>query len=390
MINKVIYIGYQPLTEKVREDFYFKNLIDNGYKVEYWDLTEIYFGRFGNEELDEEFIIKFNSYDQIKKNIKTLNIDNILFISNITFEYRSLKLYMLLSKYKCKTSFFARGALPSLTGDLKVMNLFLKLRKIFDKEKITRYLKNKWTFILKVNGFVSPHFIVFKAGEMGLQTVGLANNVESKKSKIIEINSFDLEKYKECLNIDKLIDSKYCVYLDDYLPFHPDFELLNIKTVEPIEFYDKLNHIFQVFEKKYNVEVVVAAHPKAIKYKETDFFNGRKIFFNQTAQLTFHSEFLIVHCSTSISFAVLNKKSIISLTTNSLRETMPYYYNFISDFSKTLDTNLINIDDYNLDNLDIRESNIDKYLDFKYKYLTSKESENRLSSEIFIQAISEL
>lgn len=390
MINKIIYIGYQPLTEKVKEDFYFKNVIDNGFKVEYWDLTEIYFGRFRNEVLDEESIIKFSSYDQLKKNIKIQNIDNSLFISNITFEYRSLKLYMLLSKYKCKTSFFARGALPSLTGDLKVMNFFLKLRKIFDKEKFIRYFKNKLAFILKLNGFVSPHFIVFKAGEMGLQTVGLANDVENKKSKIIEINSFDLEKYKECLNIDKPIDSKYCVYLDDYLPFHPDFELLNIKTVEPIEFYDKLNHIFQVFEKKFNVEVVIAAHPKAIKYKETDFFKGRKIFFNQTAELTCYSEFVIAHCSSSISFAVLNNKSIISLTTNNLKSIMPDYQGFISSFSQILDTNLINIDDYNLDNIEVKKTNVIKYSDFKYKYLTSKMSENKLSSEIIIEEISTL
>ena len=63
MIDKVIYIGYQPLTEKVVEDFYFNELIKNQIKVEYWDLTKIFFQIKLNDLIKSENIKKIHSYD---------------------------------------------------------------------------------------------------------------------------------------------------------------------------------------------------------------------------------------------------------------------------------------------------------------------------------------
>lgn len=387
MINKVVYLGYQPLTEKVKEDFYFKKVKEKGIEIEYWDLSEVYFKNLLKDKLEDDFIVKINSFSILEDLIKQEDKLSTLFLSNITFEYRVLTLYRLLSKYKCKTSFFARGALPFPASTSRVENFIFKLKKALDLNLLFGYVKNRYAYFLKKNGVVKPFVLVFRAGEKGTQTIGVGSNIEIEKSKIIDINSFDYDKYLETKNSKNLMINKYCVFLDEYFPFHPDFEMLKIKTIEPNEYYEKLNHFFDLVESKFNVEVIIAAHPKADKYREKDFFNKRKVFFNKSAELSRYSEFVLTHCSSSISFAVLNKKPILTLTSNSIKEVMPNYYNFINHFSKILDTHLVNIDDVVSSQIVLREHNSFKYSEYVYKYLTSLKSQDMISSEVFTQSI---
>ena len=60
MITKVVYIGYQPLTEKVKSDFYFNIVLENGFELEYWDLSSIYFPNVLKDNLFEDYIFKMN------------------------------------------------------------------------------------------------------------------------------------------------------------------------------------------------------------------------------------------------------------------------------------------------------------------------------------------
>lgn len=390
MINKVIYIGYQPLTVKIREDFYMKNLLNEDFEVEYWDLTDIYFKNILKDELDEKFIIKIMSFKQLKNYLSKQNIENTLFISNITFEYRVLKLYRLLSKYNCRTSFFARGSTPSFSEDKSMRNFFKTIKKIFQIKLLLLYLGNKYSELLKKFGIVKKYEVVFQAGDAGIYSIGYGSQLESAKSNIVNVNSFDFDKFKEKENSLRVINNKYCVYLDEYLPYHPDFKMFKIKTVDPSNFYKKLNNYFDLIEKKYDVEILIAAHPKANKYKEINPFNNRKIFFNSSAELTKHSEFVIMHCSTSVSFAVLNNKPIISLTSDHLKSVMPNYDCIIKKFSDSLDTYLVNIDNVKNEENFVNDINNVKYNDYKYKYLTSKDSENSLSKEIFLNVLSKL
>lgn len=390
MINKVVYIGYQPLTEKVMEGFYFQNVIDKEIAIEYWDLSDIYFPNILKDQSEESFIIKINAFSQLETLLKGQEIENTMFISIITFEYRVLRLYRILSKYKCKTSFFARGALPSFSKDGSVKKMFVKIKKLFNFKLLLLYLGNKYAGFLKKSGVVYPYEVVFQAGDAGISAIGSGSEVEKAKSDIVDINSFDFDKFQENINICRMIDNKYCVYLDEYLPYHPDFKMFKIDTVNPAVFFEKLNAFFDLIEEKYNIEIVIAAHPKAQKYKKENPFNNRKIFFNKSAELTKHSEFVIIHCSTSVSFAVLNSKPIISLTSNDLKSVMPAYNIIIEKFSDALDTCLIDVDNVKKEENFVNYINDAKYDNFKYKYLTSKESENYLSSEIFINTLLKL
>jgi hypothetical protein len=67
---------------------------------------------------------KFNTLENFKTvvlplNLKLEKIEEILIIPIIGFEWRSLYLYYILNKYKCRIGFFARGMLPIYSINLK-------------------------------------------------------------------------------------------------------------------------------------------------------------------------------------------------------------------------------------------------------------------------------
>ena len=87
------------------------------------------------------------------------------------------------------------------------------------------------------------------------------------------INYFDYDDFLSTKFSQRIIPEKYCVFHDEYLPHHPDFSMLGINTVDEKLYYKDLNIFFNLIEETYKVKVVIAAHPKAEKYKSFNLFN---------------------------------------------------------------------------------------------------------------------
>lgn len=384
MIKKVIVIGYQPLTDKVVKDFYFSILKDNGFQVEYWDLSMIYFPNILHDLLVDKRIIKIRDKNELVLKLAACQIKECFFVLHITYEYRVLDLFRLLTKYDCTISFFARGALPVSNRESTWVE---KILKSLNPGTLARFVKNKYAGMLKRIGYIKPYDIVFSAGNFGYLTVGIAAYIEKQQSKIIAINSHDYDTALENLSETSMIDGKFCLFLDEYLPLHPDFKLLGIKSVDADEYYDTINRFFDVIEEKYGLPIVIAAHPKAEMYKSRNPFNGRKVIFGKTSQLTRDCEFVLAHISTSQSFAVLNKKPVLTLTTEAIKKVMPQYDYFIAHFSVKLGSTLVNIDNYSSSDIEINKVDKQIYDAYLYDYLTSIESERTRSSDIFLKTL---
>ena len=386
MIDKVVFVGYQPLTKKIREDFYLQELVENNFGVEYWDLSEIFFKTKSEDIYIDPMVVKFTTLKEFEKKIRLINIESTLFHLTITYEYRVTRLYRILSKYKCKTSFFGRGVQPVFSKKKSGSIFFEIYSNLKDKISLV-FVKNVFAFFLKKFGIVNHYTLVFKSGFDGIKAVGVGNRIDNKKSKIIEVNSFDFEEFKIKKQNARIIQKKYCVYLDEYLPFHPDFELFNLPTVDQSIFYDKLNAFFTRIEFNFNIHVVIAAHPKASKYKEYNFFEGRDIFFNKSMELTRHAEFVLFHCSSSVNFAVLNNKTILSLNARIFEQFMPIQHGTINAFSEELGTKIIYFDENFDKTSQLLKPNRNKYKEYVYRYLTSLDSAAFLTSEVYINAI---
>ena len=124
----------------------------------------------------------------------------------------------------------------------------------------------------------------------------------------------------EIKNNNNFLKKNYCVFLDENFVEHPDIKFANnshnlfwpkkdIYYAELVDFFDKL-------EKKYNLKVIIAAHPTTKKNS----FKSYKMYFEKTKSLVENSKFCILHQSSSINFSILSKKKMLFITTDEIEK----------------------------------------------------------------------
>ena len=382
-MKKIIFICYLPLTKKIEEDFYLSKLVDRGFEVKYLDVADIFFKNLTiSDTIERDYIIKINNYKDLKIFLK--NNNDAIYSIIITYELRVLKLYRLFKKYHIKTMFFARYGLPIYSNK----NIFHKILALIKKpSKIYNILKYFFAKIFVLFGYVKLYDVVFTAGEL------IKNNFKKHVNKIVEINYFDYDKYLEIKDKDdkRLKNNKYCVFLDEYLPYHPDLIMFNVPSLEPVNYYKSMNNFFDLIEKIFNIEIVIAAHPKADYTK--NIFNGRQIYKYKTAKLVKNSEFCFSHMSSSICFPIFFNKPLFFLCTNEYK--MIYknnYLPFIIEMGNILGRQVFNISDID-DKFDFNKFdmnvNYELYSNYIYSYFTTNKSKNIQSIDILEKFLKE-
>jgi hypothetical protein len=390
-IKKVVFVNDQPLTEKSYKDFYLQELQKNNFEVEYLDLTNVYFNNF-NVERYREFknVICFNAYKEIEEYLTNQNIKTVLFIIMITYRDVKIKLFRLLSKYKCNLGIFARGSLP-IVNERNYESILIKISRVLKgngiqtiSKRLSKALLVRWAEFLKLIGMVHPYNYIFSAGKDGYMVIGAGCKTDKKNAKEIKINSFDYDMYLYYKDSESLVDEEYCLFLDEYIPYHPDFKILGLTSINTENYYEKLNVFFSRIEEMTHKPVVIAAHPKALKYRENNYFHGRKIFFGKTCQLCAHASLIMTTASTSSFYAVMYQKRILYLMSDEIKDRCPEVYMSSQCFAKEMNSYMIYFDKD--DPIVLPEEIIDASAreTILYNYLTSKETENTQSVDIFI------
>lgn len=375
--STIVYLSIIPLSEKISKDFYIDALINSGFKVEFWDISEIYSETVINTNHD--YHKRFKNKSDIKKHFSLYaNYKDTLFLINIAYTYQFIFIYRLLKKFNCSTALFARGMIPTGGGNNSDTKVLIKILNPF---RLLRNVKIVYSLLIKKYNLTKRIDFIFQAGTEGAKVLGLGYNEDFKTAKkIIQINYFDYDNYLEsnCKNET----SKTIVFLDEYLPFHPDFDLLKMEKVKASVYFKEINNFFNLIEEKTSCKVIIAAHPKA-NY-DVNPFNKREIYYGKTLELVKKSELVIAHASTSISMAVCGKKKIELLDSNLFKINNGHISNILKAFSNSLNLRVINMSDKKYD---FSNSKIDEY---KYKqylntYLTSNESKDKLTKNIFIE-----
>lgn len=381
--KKVIFVRYIPLTKAIYTDLYFEELLNNNIQVDYLDLTALFFpDKIASDDFDFRGTVKINSSKELEVYLKNQNNQNTLYISIMTFEWRVFRLFRLFTKFNLNIGVFARGVFPSST-DTNKKSKIAKAVKTISFEKIVAFCTNKIISLAKKSGFIKPYDYIFKAGDYGYWGLGTGNEIDYQKAKIIEVNTVDYDQFLIHRKLLPVHDEEYIVFLDQYLPYHPDTSYLKIKTVEPEPYFKEVNHFFDRLELATGKRVIIAAHPKAERYKEFNPYNNRSIFFNQSNDLVKEASLVLTHASTAVCFPICYEKKIILLVSDYLNEVLPTFLVIAKAIVNSCDATLIAMDKENEINIG-EKINSEKYSDFKYKYLTSKVSENQLSKDIFI------
>jgi hypothetical protein len=381
--KKLIYIRYMPLTAKVFADFHMDEASKSGVEVEYWDFTAIFFkNQFGMEDSSHlAKTRKFNSYVEIETALKSEeSLQDTLFISIMTFEARIRKLYKLLTKFDCQLSVFGCNMFPLASANKS--SLFDKILKI-NFSKLINFIKNRMMHKDMQNGLIKNYDIVFLGGKMGWLGIGNVRFDEISKAETVKINSDDYDNYLRLKDSVNIINHDYILFLDEYLPLHPDTALFNIKNVKPEDYYPELNDYFTEVEKQFNMPVIIAAHPKANRYKKEDFFDNREVYFGKTAELSKYAYFVIAHDTTSINYPIAFKKKLHFITSTNIEKEINSVHQNVLYFSKFLGCNYQYFNKKDKINLidTVPEKNYENY---KFDFQTWAETQNTKTSDIFI------
>lgn len=383
-MNRVIYINYQPISKKYFADFYLYKCIEKGLIVEYWDLSSWFFPEVESKSDFTFSNIKYiSSRNELKNNLKIVDCRLTLFFPTITYQYKVRHLFICLSAHKCQVGFFARGMFPT-PASKSFRKIKFSISMIFS---IPRKLENFYALFLKKIKIIKAYDIIFLAGSESAKTLGVGSSYDFKSAKIINVNYFDFDDYLGANKIEAFINSKYCVFIDQNLAYHPDIIICGLKNINATTYFLDLNNYFTYIERKFDVKVIIAAHPKSHNYLKMNPFQGRDLYFDKTCELVKNSMFVLTHHSTAISYAILFQKPIIFLNSFDIKMSMPDLYYLTQFLAEYLYCEVINFDDFDKSYNYQFDVNNFKYNIYKYKYLTSVYSENTPSHYIFIQSL---
>jgi|ETNmetMinimDraft_16_1059900.scaffolds.fasta_scaffold07711_3 hypothetical protein len=269
----------------------------------------------------------------------------------------------------------------------------------FEKVNVFRFLKKLINLIITPKKFLYSLFRFFEQNYYNgikkthpsdiLVLGGLVSSDKSKFKNKIYAHCMDYDVYLDIKNKPKNNVSPYAVFLDEDMITHPDYSYLNYEVpVSEFQYYSILIKFLKKFETETGLQIKFAIHPKSCNTNLPNLLKDFDYSKGNTAELVKNSSAVLLHSSTSISYAILFKKPTIFLTSNELIKS--WIRPRIDNFVKMTNSKLINMsEDLNkqLDLQSLLEINEVKYKNYLEQYLKVPNSPDIPLWEIFTKYI---
>jgi hypothetical protein len=374
---KIIYLSNIRLTDRVAHTWFIDDLLEKGIDVEFWDL--IPFMREYHREFNEitpTYLKELNSIIELDELI-TNQVKEVVYVVLFPLNNSSKNVFIKLSKLKQRIVYIDWGAMPLSVASTQPT----KIKRFVGAFRSLNYFKlvlhSRYILFLQKLKIIKKFDLVFASGSFLVE-------VPRHAEKVVSIPFTDYIEYKKAEKNSKIETSRFAVFLDINLPFQTDLALAGMTPIDPEIYYSEINSFFDMIEVNFNVEVVIAAHPKTSL--NLQYFANRIVKRMKTAELVRNAEFVISHQSTSISYAVLNYKPIMFIYT----PTMDLLYKSsavfeIKNIAQYLGSDAINTNS-SLDSglILLPQVNNTIYENYIERYIASKDSQQRSPSDIFL------
>ncbi len=253
------------------------------------------------------------------------------------------------------------------------------------KKSLKKLFTNPYKILISLFILLANKYYYLTKAKGDLSIVGGLCRKKLNTKKVINAHSLDYDIYLKIKDKEIKTQNSYAVFLDEDMANHPDYINENVKPpIDEDEYYSTLINFLKKFEAKTNLKIKFALHPRA-KYSEETLskLKGIDYLSGSTAELVKNSKIVLLHCSTSLSYAILFKKPTVFLTSKKLKSS--WIGPRIDNFAKTLNDKPIYIEEdfekhLKLDNLfHIDEK---KYQDYIDQYLKVPNSPNEPFWEI--------
>ena len=260
------------------------------------------------------------------------------------FSYNSLKVASILKKYKIRTiSADGISSLPTrrFLKETRHFEIFLRRVKLFFFHPLI--------FLNRVSFFLKAKLRVLRYKKVDIALIGGKSYEKypgyQKAEHKIYCSSLDYGVYLKKKKRGFKNKKKFAVFIDAYLPFHPEHQETLNKFIEPEKYFRSLVKFLNTFQKTTKLEVIVAIYPKAELKKYSKDFKKFRLIENKVSELVKSCEVVLHHGSTAQSYAVIFNKPAIYLTTDDVEK-----HKYVRDGETRIEfmgSRVINIDDNN-------------------------------------------
>jgi len=325
MIKRIILLVESPFSSRDYERFGIETLKRNDFSVEVWDISRILRPKFytdGSCPKPYEFkgLVLFSERKKAYRMI--LGLGGTDFVVNLgSYGFNSLWVYRALTRSGSEYAVHMSNFLPIIGPEqTEISAYFRKLKKIFPPSPahvmnvLFSRLPSKWFGI-------KPAKLMLAGGEKCFAyRFPRDKSTETLWTHAMDYDLYLAERKRSVSEVERPI----AVFLDEYLPMHPDRLYDGVKGLPtPDEYYPMLDRFFRRVEEELKLEVVIAASPRSNYEKKPDYFNGRKCVKGETLSLVRKSHLVMVHDSSSLTFVNLFNKPVVFLTSRVLERTHP-------------------------------------------------------------------
>ena len=387
MVKKIVFFCFPPVIKHHYKRFGVEILKDNGFEVRVYDFSPIAFPALRkkvtsiDQPTSKDYFL-FHEKGEALQAIHELDSECFVVVTGY-YQEETFEIYRALSR--ANIPYAAWSVSVDATGmggqgESSLWKFFLKFRS-FNLKKLKRLLYKP--VLAPVFGIRAPDACML-SGEKSLEFNGPVARI-GEKTELIWAHTPDYDTYLTNLH-KKEAEENIALWIEPSGPMFPWDDFLPdsnpVWTVE--QYYPSLCRFFDYVEKELGLKVIIAAHPKSNHADDRpEYFGKRQAIPNQILPLIKKSRFVMSHNSTALSFAVLEKKPILCLTTAEF-ETDIVVSRAFKVVASSLGTTPINVDaaPYSIDWKKKLLVNQDLYLSYQQQYLKKADSEKLNSWQI--------
>lgn len=385
-IKKIIFLVETFFSARDFRRFGIEEFDSNGFDCYVIEFTPMIHSEYAPKAINHD-PIKFSNHFTVSNKFEMIALlnehkDNSFIISVLQYTISTYPIFKYISKLNIPYAILAWQAVlfesrfekSKFTIVSKILNKIKRLSLQSIKKDIINYMPLK-LLNLKPANYV---FIATKKSNINLKLL-------NKITKKVYIHALDYDNFLGSIK-PKSSKNKKIIFLDQYLPLHSDQLIIKAKNRPlPEEYFPNLCKYFDKVEKMFDVNVVIAAHPRSDKKALMQLYNGRDVFQNGSNSMR-DCLFCFAHYSMSINYPIMFKKPIVFITTNSLQKSSLAYK--VKKVAKYFESDIINVDD-DFSSNKLKKINFNRriYKRFMNDFIKSKNSEVGMFWEVVIRKI---
>lgn len=364
--NKIVFLVETPILERYYKRYGIQELRDLGFETTIFDLSPILLPTAyqhitkGLCDYDECGFYRFFDLETLKKVFKEMDSETTLLICSMGYLWSYRHVFRIIKRYGLHFCYFMQEITPTdATKVNKSDENKLSISRI--KDSITRRIP------LQLHGISFADFIIGCGDDRDAIEAYKRARLCKEECQIIFFHS---SNYEECLvnkTLPSIYNEKFCVFIDQYLPYHTDLIKMGI-CIDANKYYQDMNKLFDLIEEKLGIKVVIAAHPRSDYEKNSGAFGDRDIVYNKTCQLVKEAEFVIYHFSNSLAYVTLFNKPLLVVVNN---EILHFFSEAVNKICQQMNVKYLNLnEDYSFSvvksNMSIDEN---VYLQYVQRYM---------------------